>query len=430
MENGCKRAKLPTGHTATDPAATLPGRFVHTKGTIGDTSGEEAVGTSPDKARCGSAEPMNGGEEDAGKRRDAETMNSDSMFVLYRILFKPPVEPGEAFVPGSRHSGVSAQRQGQEYREGEPLRDLHKHLGEGAEEGNTVEVRIPADLITSTNRQVRARQLWGTDVYTDDSDLVAVLMHTGFYLPTTSPPTAIVELRATLKPLSPKEGYASTPRNSIRSRAWGAAPKTGCSYRVERCLAITPNGAKVELDASLARAPAPVPTFIQSADTRIVKTRSAASSQEQRRMRLVQEVTVKYNLCNEPWMKYSMNVVADRGLKVTEWTSARLRKEILFVETHMERFELSCDSCPQRSEAAAASSTPEDTYRWARCKTPHTLAQLQGMSLPLPLEEVEVIASGIVWEDIRWSASGVIVLQKAYPIVRVQFLKRTKNFKS
>ena len=29
--------------------------------------------------------------------------------------------------------------------------------------------------------QVRARQLWGNIVYTQDSDLVAVLMHNGFY---------------------------------------------------------------------------------------------------------------------------------------------------------------------------------------------------------------------------------------------------------
>ena len=28
---------------------------------------------------------------------------------------------------------------------------------------------------------MRARQLWGADVYTEDSDLVAVLMHTGHY---------------------------------------------------------------------------------------------------------------------------------------------------------------------------------------------------------------------------------------------------------
>jgi hypothetical protein len=32
---------------------------------------------------------------------------------------------------------------------------------------------------------------------------------------------------------------------------------------VERCTALTPTGATVELDASLARAPAAVPTFVQ-----------------------------------------------------------------------------------------------------------------------------------------------------------------------
>jgi hypothetical protein len=44
-----------------------------------------------------------------------------------------------------------------------------------------LQVRIPAHCLTSNNRQVRARQLWGSDVYTEDSDLVAVLMHCGYW---------------------------------------------------------------------------------------------------------------------------------------------------------------------------------------------------------------------------------------------------------
>lgn len=44
----------------------------------------------------------------------------------------------------------------------------------------TSQVRIPAHFVTSNNRQVRSRQLWGSDVYTCDSDLVAVLMHYGY----------------------------------------------------------------------------------------------------------------------------------------------------------------------------------------------------------------------------------------------------------
>ena len=48
----------------------------------------------------------------------------------------------------------------------------------------------------------------------------------------------------------------------------------------------------------------------------------------------VMQVTMQYNLCNEPWLKYSMGGVADRGLKHSQWTSARLNVDVLYVETH------------------------------------------------------------------------------------------------
>ena len=48
---------------------------------------------------------------------------------------------------------------------------------------------------------------------------------------------------------------------------------------------------------------------------------------------VLQEVTITYNLCNEPWLKYSMAVVADRGLRPSQWTSARLYSEVMYVET-------------------------------------------------------------------------------------------------
>ncbi len=55
--------------------------------------------------------------------------------------------------------------------------------------------------MSSANPQVRARQLWGSDVYTEDSDLVAVLMHTGYY-----------SIGAVTAPPSIKEARAATPR--------------------------------------------------------------------------------------------------------------------------------------------------------------------------------------------------------------------------
>lgn len=46
------------------------------------------------------------------------------------------------------------------------------------------------------------------------------------------------------------------------------------------------------------------------------------------------QVSMQYNLCNEPWFKYTMCGIADRGLKHSQWTSARLSHDVLYVETH------------------------------------------------------------------------------------------------
>jgi hypothetical protein len=62
-----------------------------------------------------------------------------------------------------------------------------------------------------------------------------------------------------------------------------------------------------------------------------MNTRSSAGAGS--RQKTVQEVTVLYNLCNEPWLKYTLAALADRGLKPSAWTSARLREETLYLET-------------------------------------------------------------------------------------------------
>lgn len=80
--------------------------------------------------------------------------------------------------------------------------------------------------------QVKARQLWGDLVYTDDSDLVAVLMHLGYYAANNnSNPPQVASFHAQLTLVEPREQYASCFRNSVRSRAW-FAKVDGCSYKV------------------------------------------------------------------------------------------------------------------------------------------------------------------------------------------------------
>ncbi|NP_001344762.1 uncharacterized protein LOC100216933 [Zea mays] len=314
---------------------------------------------------------------------------------------------------------------------------------ESLQNGPTLEIRIPAEFVTSTNRQVKGAQLWGTDIYTNDSDLVAVLMHTGYCSPTSSPPpSAIQELHATVQVLPPQESYTSTLRNNVRSRAWGAG--IGCSFRIERCCIVKKGGGTIDLEPRLSHTSAVEPTLAPVAVERTMTTRAAASN-ALRQQRFVREVTIQYNLCNEPWLKYSISIVADKGLKKSLYTSARLKKgEVIYLETHFNRYELCFSGEKPRgigSSSNASDAEPEkhqssshhsqngsvehelrDVFRWSRCKKAMPESAMRSTGIPLPADQLEVLQDNLEWEDVQWSQTGVWVAGKEYPLARVHFL--------
>ena len=151
-------------------------------------------------------------------------------------------------------------------------------------ENCTFTIRVPKQFLTSGCREelVRRRALWGSDVYTDDSDILAVAVHMGWirgawsdevdislldlgpdspgackkgrkdvgrapaHTTTTYPwilnappdggpivPPPHKDLHLTLLILPPLESYASTVSRGLRSRAWGK-DHDGMSFRIER----------------------------------------------------------------------------------------------------------------------------------------------------------------------------------------------------
>ncbi|KAK7270760.1 hypothetical protein RJT34_26160 [Clitoria ternatea] len=342
--------------------------------------------------------------------------------------------------------GESMQELIKLWKEYESSQSQVEKKGESSNNGPTLEIRIPAENVTATNRQVRGGQLWGTDVYTYDSDLVAVLMHTGYCRPSASPPPmAVQELRATIRVLPPLDCYISTLRNNVRSRAWGAA--IGCSYKVQRCCIVKKVGGTIDLEPCLTHTSTIEPTLAPATVERAMTTRAAASN-ALRQQRFVREVTIQYNLCNEPWIKYSISIVADKGLKKPLYTSARLKKgEVLYLETHSCRYELcftgermvkatpatqSHDPDTEKSQnhhhhpsigdKADADNVVIDMFRWARCKKPLPQKLMRTIGIPLPVEHVEVLVENLDWEDVQWSQTGVWIAGKEYSLARVHFL--------
>jgi len=184
------------------------------------------------------------------------------------------------------------------YREGASLAE-HLKL-EGADGPTAIDVAIPADATSSANAKLRARQLWGTDVYTADSDLVAVLAHAGYYHPTATVPQNLSEVHAVVRAAPhPEDGYPSTSRNGIRSRSWGSI-RDGCGFTVESARVVTVDGATTTLTPNASKRKV-VPTFYPVEKEHIVHTRHSAANND-RKKGLIREVTIQYNLCNEPWM--------------------------------------------------------------------------------------------------------------------------------
>ncbi|ORY90521.1 histone deacetylation protein Rxt3-domain-containing protein [Syncephalastrum racemosum] len=119
-------------------------------------------------------------------------------------------------------------------------------------------VHVDSRHVTYDNNQVQQSALWGTDIYTDDSDIVAMCIHSGKYLPkfvepdidpkdpkfrlllgddispveqpAANPPND-KDLIITVRILPKLKYYQGTIRNYTRSRNWGN--HDGMSFYVE-----------------------------------------------------------------------------------------------------------------------------------------------------------------------------------------------------
>ncbi|EPX70918.1 transcriptional regulatory protein Rxt3 [Schizosaccharomyces octosporus yFS286] len=96
--------------------------------------------------------------------------------------------------------------------------------------GKFIRIEIDAKWLNAAiNPRLGKRELWGTDVYTDDSDIVTMLAHCGYFSlfkPITK--IAVVDLFI----LPPLLGYKGTRKNQIESRSW-TSRQDGLSIKVK-----------------------------------------------------------------------------------------------------------------------------------------------------------------------------------------------------
>lgn len=268
-----------------------------------------------------------------------------------------------------------------------------------------VEVLLPTKYLTCDTKQVQLRQLWGTDVYTDDSDLVAVLVHTGHVskLKTQAKTPLLVSLRV----CPGQASYTGSERNGLSSRDWeGKHP--GVSIKVERCLQHTSGSM-----------PAPELSLLRPGMSRQIpgSMQPIAPGPGQSFATPPSACIVVFNLSNEPCLKYTLALLADQGSEESRWTSTRLRREVIFLESRHRRFEL----------AQSGSKAGYDKYTLSQVLKPHTMDRraMEAEGVPLPAKRLKRLHEDLDWEEVVWGPCFVRVRGEEYPVVRVQFMPRT-----
>ncbi|KNE63538.1 hypothetical protein AMAG_08650 [Allomyces macrogynus ATCC 38327] len=105
----------------------------------------------------------------------------------------------------------------------------------------TLTVRVARAFLAYENPRVRKRAVWGTGIYTDDSDLVAMLLHSGALAlpdPTSNslkPSSALTDLDVTLRVYPRLAHYPGSLHHGVHSRDW--RHHDGVSLAIE---AVTP----------------------------------------------------------------------------------------------------------------------------------------------------------------------------------------------
>lgn len=252
---------------------------------------------------------------------------------------------------------------------------------DGLKDGDILLCEIDAKHLTTENVGIKERRVWGTDTYTDESDLVAIAAHAGVFSPTADVPK-FAGMVMVLRVMEAQSVYPASQRNSLRSRSLTGPEHSGLSLRVQGSAIYKSAEDRAKLTHVVQR-----PPRLQRFS---IKSHNAFS-----------DARVVFNLSNEPAFKYCLSMIADRSPDAKHWTSVRLQNWSLFLETvGGRRFELSLEKhVPGQSV----------TYRFAECHKPRTTskAAIQEFGVPLPETEATVLEKGLSWNEIEWGVSAV-----------------------
>ncbi|KAF0373016.1 Rxt3-domain-containing protein [Gigaspora margarita] len=263
-------------------------------------------------------------------------------------------------------------------------------------ENGLLEIWISSKHLTWKNNKVRSQFLWGTDVYTDDSDIIAVLIHTGHYIPPppNSPNYPDHDLCVTIRVLPKLVQYTATVRNHYQSRSWGN--HHGVSYKVESVRKMK-NGEAIGRSIGHGR---------KERLRRFHKMRKRAF--EESELSQSEDPVIVFNNEGDPCFKYTPQLMAD-----DESVRERLRTKVMYLENDDERYEISYDETRDKYRFAIVSSA---VHLGPPVPLKDQNSTDKGQIFPLPSNLEDSFRDDLDYHEMTWNIVGVIVADKTNPL--------------
>ena len=279
------------------------------------------------------------------------------------------------------------------YKPGVPWPDLTPYLQQ------LIEIRVAREYINPRNKQVIARNLWGNDVYTSDSDIVAVIHHVGLLNIWQEIPAGCEGIAVITRVTKGRVNYVSCIRNRIRSKKF--ANYEGYSIKPEKIIYLNNLGKLEELIEMAEKMPMDYLKLRQKPNLNM------------KAMRIIPGTLMVFDLSFEPVSPYTLESFGDKGWNEAEFLSTRLKNFVVVLETYTQRFELSLLNNGEEEPIFEH----QDKYRWAMVTGPLLLKDsefIKGNRVPLDECYVEVIHKSLDWAEIEWTSTSVFIKNTEY----------------
>jgi len=283
-----------------------------------------------------------------------------------------------------------------------------------------IEVRIASEYITSFNPILKSGRIFGSDIYTSNSDPLLILIHSGFlYADIYQPSYEGIALYFRIS--KNRISYNASTRYGIKSNKTSSFQ--GHSIKPEGFSVLTSLGTEENIFQYAAKMPLNTEIVSYPLKYNIAKIKNEDFAYS------LTTTPITFNLSFEPSYKYSLSAIIDKSHDNTnEYLSYLLKSKVLYVETNTKRYEIARHQCLSRNtqtdktinelEKKSMVNNIDDfifekyeKFKFSEVNDPYEKGNAFMLSnkVPLTSEYVKELYSILDWSDLKWGGDYIDV---------------------